>query len=72
MTIADLLMVAATTLAEVAAEVIGDKGGYSAIDAANKARKSAARANWFGDPRAPVLLTRERLSKGFPELVSGQ
>jgi len=61
MTIADLLMVAATTipLAEVAAEVIGDKGGYSAIDAANKALKVAARANWFGDPRAPVLLTRE-------------
>ena len=41
MTIADLLMVEATTLAEVAAEVIGDKGGYSAIDAANKALKGA-------------------------------
>jgi hypothetical protein len=59
--IANLLMVAVTTtaLAEVTAEVIGDKGGYSAIDAANKALKGAARANWFGDPRAPVLLTRE-------------
>jgi hypothetical protein len=47
MTIADSSMVAVTTtaLAEVTAEVIGDKGGYSAIDAANKALKGAARAN---------------------------